>query len=376
MKRKSPIINGVLDWPRRVWTTDPQQSPHMNQSPLRTSLWLNRMMSIDVRNCPIPRSPTRANACPSVAPAFCSAIWGPRTIHGAIMNTVEAASRPMNDRTASWPRTKVSPPRISTRRLRRSTPAFALGGRSSGSSTESPTAYRIAWSQKAPSSPHTAITGHAVAGPRIIAMFVATVLTAIAPTSLSWGTRLGRIAVRTGVPMAMKVPDTTDDAINQGTLMAPDVTIAEMNTVTARHPAWLANRRVRRFMWSLMTPTGSEMSRAGMPITKRMTPLMSLFAPRSSARATKANRWVLWTRMNRNELSQSRRNGLIRRRSVGRIPCGRPSVGAGSRSGLRSICTDYTVSHRVGEVRITGTRGRPTPEPNSARSATRCPCGS
>jgi len=70
-----------------------------------------------------------------------------------------------------------------------------------------------------------------------------------------------------------------------------------------------------------MTPTGSEMRRAGTPITNRMKPLMFDFAPSSSASHTNANRCVLCTKMNIKLLSHKRLKARIRNSSVGRMPC-------------------------------------------------------
>ena len=73
--------------------------------------------------------------------------------------------------------------------------------------------YNTACSQKAPSIPHNAIAGPAVAGPMMRPMLFPIVLTAIAPTSLSLGTNVGIIADRTGDPSAMKMP-----AMNEPTI--------------------------------------------------------------------------------------------------------------------------------------------------------------
>ena len=119
------------------------------------------------------------------------------------------------------------------------------------------------------------------------------VLMAIAPTSLSLGTNVGTIAERTGLPNAIKIPEMQEPTMAHRMVIASKVIIMAIATVMKSAPIWLMMRSVRRFMWSLITPTGSEMRSAGRPMTKRMSPLISDFAPRPRASHTNAKRWVL-----------------------------------------------------------------------------------
>ena len=81
------------------------------------------------------------------------------------------------------------------------------------------------------------ITGPAVAGPMIKPMFMPMVFTAIAPMSLSWGTRVGIAAARTGVPNAMKTPAANEAAIAHEIVMMSALTMKAMATVVPRAPS-------------------------------------------------------------------------------------------------------------------------------------------
>ena len=56
-------------------------------------------------------------------------------------------------------------------------------------------------------------------GPMINPKLLPIVLMAIAPTNLLLGTRVGTMAERTGVPKAMKIPETNDPTIAQRMVM-------------------------------------------------------------------------------------------------------------------------------------------------------------
>ena len=209
------------------------------------------------------------------------------------------------------------PPNISSRSFRRC--VLWLGGSCNGSNARNPHAYKTACSQKAPSIPHWLIAGPAAMGPMINPKLFPIVLIAIAPTSLLLGTNVGTIAERTGVPSAMNIPAINEPMIAQRIVIWSSVIIAAIAMVIVRAPIWLTINIARRFMWSLITPTGSEMSSAGTPMTNSRKPLMSDLAPRPRANQTNAKRCVLCTKMNTKLFSHNKRNGLIRSRSTGRI---------------------------------------------------------
>jgi hypothetical protein len=118
----------------------------------------------------------------------------------------------------------------------------------------------------------------------------------------------------------MNMPAINDPTIAHLIVMLCVVTITAITVVIASAPSWLTISSVRRFMWSLITPMGKEISKTGIPMTKRINPLMSDFAPNSSANQTNEKRWVLCTSMNKKLFIHNRRNGRIARSSPGRIP--------------------------------------------------------
>lgn len=101
---------------------------------------------------------------------------------------------------------------------------------------------------------------------------------------------MGTIADRTGVPSAMNTPLAKLHPTAHGIVMRSAETSAAVATAVASAPSWLVMSIARLLKWSESTPTGSEMRRAGMPMTNRMRPLASERAPSPSASHTNAKR--------------------------------------------------------------------------------------